>query len=159
MQQGICVDPSSATVQVKGATYFLFSAGDNYYASRFPKEGANTGCFPSKLFRLVDRKSWSPEPPEKEIHLEQNKVYVATLVWQREGYKSTQLKPYTIKPKGRTHCFFYDNGELLGCFPLHWFEGFQEIKAASPVINLEKSVTETLKNVFEPESFEQLKLF
>lgn len=111
--------------------YYLFPNGpDYYYVSRFPNERAHTGCYERHLFKtFIETEGVEKEPEQKAIKLDKEKMYSARLIWRREGYSSTELKTYYIKPLN-THCYFYEDAKLtkfIGCFPMHWFDEFSEV--------------------------------
>jgi hypothetical protein len=163
--QGTCIDAESTDVLINGKQYFLFPNGStHFYVSNFPREGAHKGCFKASLFLINSMDPWPPEPPVKHIELDKEKVYKAQLIWRREGYKSTELKEYYIRP-GKTHGYLYkdpDFQKLKGCFPLHWFDRFEVIS----VIETVESDIESVESVHENEisesiiqNYEQLSLF
>ncbi|MBO1515028.1 hypothetical protein [Metabacillus bambusae] len=123
MLQGICVDTENTVVLQKGESYYLFPNGpDHYYVSRFPNEGAHTGCFQVKHFELID------EEEKAMPGIDRDKVYFAQM-YCKVGYPSFELKEYYIKPR-KTHCNLYEDQALTrfkGCFPLEWFTDFEEI--------------------------------
>jgi hypothetical protein len=165
MIRGTCIETEGTDVLVKARQYFLFPNGPTYfYVSNFPREGAHKGCFKSSLFLINSKEQWPPEPPVKHIELDKEKVYKALLVWRKEGYKGTELREYYVKP-GETHGYLYKDSDfqkLKGCFPLHWFDRFEEVS----VIETVEGDTESTKSVPEIEisepniqSYEQLQLF
>lgn len=129
MLQGICLEPEQAAVLEKGKSYYLFPNGANhYYVSKFPNSGAHMGCFQNSYFQIIEKELWPEEPEIRSVRLDPEKVYRAKLIWREPGYKSIELKDYYIKPKA-THGYFYCDSalkECRGCFPLHWFTGFEE---------------------------------
>jgi hypothetical protein len=127
--QGVCVDPNSINVE-EGRQYFLFPNGeDHVYASRFQDEKAHFGCFSRKVFRIVQEEEWPPEPTIDHVReIDRERIYRARLIWRRPGYKYKELTEYYLQPK-QTHAYFFFDSELKdcgGCFPLHWFDDFQE---------------------------------
>jgi hypothetical protein len=131
MLQGICIDPGQTVVLEKGKSYFLFPNGTkHYYVSKFPNQNAHKGCFQAIYFQIIEKEEWLQEPVRLSIILDQEKVYMASLIWRKPGYKSTELKEHYVKPKA-THGHFYHDSSLKeygGCFPLHWFTDFVEVK-------------------------------
>jgi hypothetical protein len=164
--QGICVDTGITTILKKGETYFLFSNGpDHYYVSKLPKASAHRGCFHKSLFQIVQEDEWPPEPVADSIPvLDSSKVYKAKLVWRRPGYKHVALGTYYLKPSV-THAYFYKDQQLekfVGCFPLHWFEGFKEITTDESETNEVVLETETPERETKEEKhgiFEQMSIF
>jgi len=140
MLQGICIDSGQTAVLAKGATYYLFPNGSkHYYVSKFPNQGAHRGCYSKEYFKLIEQELWPEEPQQREIQLDPDKVYRALLIWRRPGYKGTELKEYYLKSK-KTHAYFYHDEGLTrcaGCFPLHWFAGFEEIvESAEEILDI-----------------------
>lgn len=160
MLQGICTDNTNSLVLSIGKRYFLFPNGPNhYYVSRFPNEGSHTGSFQSKHFQI------------KELQLDQDKVYKARLIWTQPGYRrSTEFKDYYISPR-KTHGYFYHDSKLTkcgGCFPLTWFDEFEEvaIEEEESAIEAKETATEAVESVpflevsvQEPLNYEQLTFF
>ncbi|XQY90666.1 hypothetical protein ACNRWW_14160 [Metabacillus sp. HB246100] len=120
MLQGICINTENTVVLTEGESYYLFPNGtDHYYVSKFPNDGAHTGCFQTKHFHLVEK-----EKP----NLDREKVYLAHM-YRKEGYPSLELKEYFINPS-KTHCYIYHDSamtQFVGCFPLDWFKDFEEV--------------------------------
>ncbi|QCJ45585.1 sugar ABC transporter (plasmid) [Bacillus sp. S3] len=82
------------------------------------------------------------EPAVRKITLRRDKTYRARLIWRKPGYSEVALKGYYIFPL-KTHCYFYDDvalTKLKGCFPLHWFNDFQEISNIIEETSLEDSL-------------------
>lgn len=152
-----------------GRTYYLFPVGENhYYASKFPNVRAHRGCFHKDSFQLVATEEWPAEPQVVEHTLDPEKIYQATLIWRREGYKQVELKEYYIKPR-EVHGYFYHDQELTifgGCYPLHWFTGFKELEkdeVESIFEDFDIDFTDSdhifVENAHETNNFEQLSLF
>ena len=166
MLQGICVDASLTMVLEKGRKYFLFPGGPNhYYVSKFPRETAHCGCFHKSLFQIVQEDEWPPEPPMHNVPvLDSSKIYEAKLIWRKRGYQQVELETYYLQPT-ETHAYVYRDKQLkkcVGCFPLHWFEGFREVDAEENETNEAVFETETLESETKeemPENFEQMSIF
>jgi hypothetical protein len=171
--QGVCVDTGETTVLEKGKKYFLFPGGsNNYYVSKFPNANAHTGCFCKSLFQIVQEDEWPPEPPVGNVpELDSSKIYVAKLIWRKRGYEQVKLGTYYLQP-ARTHAYVYCDKQLnkcVGCFPLHWFEGFKEITADENETNevvfetneaiVETEVPEHETKEEKHETFEQMNIF
>jgi len=166
MLQGICVDPGQTAVLTKGTSYYLFPNGSNhYYVSNFPNQGAHKGCYSKEYFQLDEQEIWPEEPELRDIQLDPNKIYRASLIWRRSGYRGTALKEYFLKTK-KTHAYFYhdeDLQKLCGCFPFHWFAGVEEVEPDKVDGDINLDFTEA--NLFLEESvhkekvFEQMSLF
>jgi hypothetical protein len=147
--QGVCIDAGATTILEKGKKYFLFSNGhDHYYVSKFPKASSHQGCFHKSLFQVVQEDEWPPEPSADTVPvLNSSKVYKARPIWRKRGYQQIKLGTYYLQPLG-THAYVYRDKQLkkcVGCFPLHWFEGFREVDADE---------SETNEVVFETEALE-----
>ena len=150
-----CIDVGSTLTLQLNQEYYCFPNGPNhFYVSRFPKQGAQFGCFTREHFRETQKVE---EPPL--IDLEQfnrDAIYEAELIYNKR-YTSVRLQTYYIRPR-QTHCNFYMDLELTrlqGCFPLHWFTNFKEIKTyEAPVI-----VEEVVKEEEPVHVEEQLSLF
>ncbi|UYG93208.1 sugar ABC transporter [Cytobacillus firmus] len=119
------------------------------------------------MFAIYEEELWPEEPSAREIMLDTEKVYRASLIWRRKGYESTELKEYYIEPKS-THAYFFHDRELKrcgGCYPLHWFTGFvevtEEIDQISEEIVLEFEDNDHFytEDVQEFNGYEQLSLF
>lgn len=131
--RGVCIKADNSQVLEAGRVYYLFPVGpSHFYVSKFNKKEAHCGAFHAERFQILEdekkAQDWPPEPPEREINLDNNKIYVAELIWRRPGYKDKELGTYYIKP-GKTHGKFYKNPDLSGfggSFPLHWFDNFRE---------------------------------
>ncbi|MGM0903086.1 MAG: hypothetical protein ACQEXB_18555 [Bacillota bacterium] len=166
MLQGICVDPGQTAVLTKGTSYYLFPNGANhYYVSKYPNPEAHKGCYSKEYFQLIEKEIWPDEPEKRDIQLEPDKVYKARLIWRKPGYKGTVLKEYFLKPK-KTHAYFYldeDLQKLCGCFPFHWFVGFEEVEPDKVVGDINLDFTEAdlflEETVHKEVVFEQLSLF
>jgi hypothetical protein len=164
--QGICVDASLTMVLEEGRKYFLFPGGsDHYYVSRFPNANAHTGCFHKSLFQIVQEDEWPPEPsPDNVPALDSSKIYTAKLIWRKRGYQQIKLGMYYLQPS-RTHSYVFRDRQLekcIGCFPLHWFEGFREVNADESETNevvFETEVPEQETKEEMPENFEQMCIF
>jgi hypothetical protein len=164
--QGICVDTGASTVLEKGKKYFLFSNGpDHYYVSKLPKANSHQGCFHKSLFELVQEDEWPPEPAVDNVPvLDSSKIYVAKLIWRKRGYKHIALGTYYLQPL-RTHAYVYRDKQLekcVGCFPLHWFEGFREVDADENETNeviVETEAPERETKEEKHEIFEQMSIF
>lgn len=67
MLKGVSLDASILPLDVE---FYLFPNGKNqYYASRFPKQSAHTGCFSKKRFRIIESDEapkWSAEKERQE---------------------------------------------------------------------------------------------
>lgn len=108
------------------------------------------------------------EPVVKKVTLMRDKLYRAILIWRMPAYSQVALMEYYISPQ-QTHCYFYEDAaltKLRGCFPLHWFEDFQEVTNIIEETRSEKSVLQPATNLksqtLEEESvgdFQQLSLF
>jgi hypothetical protein len=174
MLQGVCVDPGQTEVLEKGKTYFLFPNDDvHYYVSNFPNINAHKGCFHKKYFQVIERESYPPEPTVRPIHLDQQKIYRADLIWVRPGYKPFTSKEYYIKPRTTHGDCYHDKNltKLGGCFPLHWFDNFIEIgvQVSVPVPLMDETIikndeiepisNETVHVISKSEQYEQLSLF
>ncbi|PAD67311.1 hypothetical protein CHH83_19690 [Bacillus sp. 7586-K] len=124
MLQGICIDTENTVVLTEGEQYYLFPNGtEHYYVSKFPNEGAHTGCFQAKYFKVIEKEDVAMSELDRE------KVYFAHM-YRKEGYPGLELIEYYIKPK-KTHCNIYCDKALTqfkGCFPLDWFTDFEEIE-------------------------------
>jgi hypothetical protein len=65
----------------------------------------------------------------------------------------------------RTHAYVFRDRQLekcIGCFPLHWFEGFREVNADESETNevvFETEVPEQETKEEMPENFEQMCIF
>lgn len=170
MLQGVCVDRGQTEVLEKGKTYYLFPNGDNhYYVSNFPNEHAHKGCFHSKYFQILEQELYPPESENRVIHLDQEKIYKANLIWVSPGYKLFTSKEYYIKPR-KTHGDCYHDKHLTklgGCLPLHWFDNFIEIDINVPTMDetvietkeIKPILTKTVHVVITSELSEQLSLF
>lgn len=130
--EGVCIDQGASTNLKEGERYFLFEHGSNhFYASRFNHKGSHFGAFERKLFDVLIEQAasdWPSEPPVIKVSLDNSKVYKANMRWRKEAYKEKPLGTYYIRPKNE-HCWFYMDSQMKrpgGCFPLHWFDGFQE---------------------------------
>jgi hypothetical protein len=171
--QGICVDTGETTVLEKGKKYFLFPRGlDHYYVSKFPRETAHCGCFHKSLFQIIQEDEWPPEPAADNVPvLDSSKIYAAKLIWRKRGYQQVKLGTYFIQP-ARTHAYLFRDRQLekcIGCFPLHWFEGFKEIAADEDETNevvfeknemiVETKVLESETKEEKHEIFEQMCIF
>ena len=145
MLTGICIDPGQSAVLEKGTRYYLFANGPkHFYVSKFPNQGAHNGCFQAKYFQVSEKEDWPMEPDSVEVALDPEKIYKANLTWRKPGYQFVELKEYYIRPNG-THGFFYHDRDLKkcgGCFPLHWFENFEEVKPEIDLQGAEDSDTE-----------------
>ncbi|WP_240377208.1 hypothetical protein [Bacillus piscicola] len=126
--KAVCMDENAGAMLVKGQTYFVFWNGpDHLYVSHFNRKSAHCGCYKKELFQLVEKEEHTTIRNYPELDSE--KVYKAKLVYRDDGYKSRQLKEYFLCPI-KTHAYFYQDESLkqfCGCFPLHWFEEFEEI--------------------------------
>jgi hypothetical protein len=169
MLQGVCVDPGPSAVLEKGTSYYLFPNGSmHYYVSKFPNRNAHKGCFQAQYFQIIEKELWPEEPLQKMSNLDPEKLYKATLIWRKQGYQSTKLTDYYIKPK-KTHGYFYHDSNLNnfgGCFPLHWFSDFQEydldiIDQKVPDFDIDFEETVPILAESEPNlsNYEQLSLF
>jgi hypothetical protein len=167
------MDTGASTVLEKGKKYFLFPNGpEHYYVSKLPKESSNHGCFHKSLFKLVREDEWPPEPAADSIpELDSSKVYKARLIWRKRGYEQIQLGTYYLHPAG-THAYVYRDKQLkkcVGCFPVHWFEGFKEIvtdesETNEPIFETNGMIDETEVPERETkeetyETFEQMSIF
>ncbi|MFG3612403.1 hypothetical protein [Rummeliibacillus stabekisii] len=153
--KGICIKQGASTNLKEGEQYFLFEHGpDHYYASRFNHKGAHFGAFERKLFDVFIERAvskWPPEPPCIKVSLDNSKVYKAEMIWRDEAYKNKPLGIYYIRPV-KTHCWFYFDSQMKkpgGCYPLHWFDGFQEHDP-----EMQQEIVELPKN-----EWEQMRLF
>jgi hypothetical protein len=130
MLQGVCIDQGQSAVLLKGTSYYLFPNGSShFYVSKFPNRNTHKGCFQAKYFQIIEKELWPEEPEVRSVSLDPEKVYKAKLIWRKPGYETTLLKQYNLKPL-KTHAFFFRDSEcneLAGCFPLHWFTGFEEL--------------------------------
>jgi hypothetical protein len=164
--QGICVDTGETTVLEKGKKYFLFPSSPNYYyVSKFSNVNAHTGCFHKSLFQIVQGDEWPPEPVANNVPaLDSSKIYAAKLIWRKRGYQQVELGTYYLQPK-QTHAYVYRDKQLkkcVGCFPLHWFDGFREINADETETNAAIFETEALECETKeemPKNFEQMSIF
>jgi hypothetical protein len=177
MIQGKYIGPDNLLSLKREETYYLFPHGhSHFYVSRFPNQGAHTGCFERTLFSInTETTSYLTGEPERiPFSLDCTKIYKAKLVWRPVGYKSTALKTYYVSPK-KTHGYFFEDAALTKCrgsFPLHWFEDFKEVtniieetEKKEEKFSLKKDI-ETVNELqeYETESenvlaFEQLSLF
>ncbi|WP_144319586.1 hypothetical protein [Parageobacillus genomosp. 1] len=117
------------------------------------------------MFKLVQEDEWPPEPDAHSIPaLDSSKIYAAKLVWRKRGYKHIALGTYYLQPVG-THAYVYRDKQLkkcVGCFPLHWFEGFREVNAEENETNevvFETEVLECETKEKKHEIFEQMSIF
>jgi hypothetical protein len=169
MLQGTCINND---ILPAGETFYLFPANAGYvYASRFPRKGAHTGCFSIDRFRVIqedEASEWPPEPPKRAVDIERETVYKAKLIWCWKAVQDRCMKEYyVIARRSETFVYYYNDHELtglLGCLPVHWFENFQHIEAAS-IIECEETMMEQESELekFEEEPktrfIEQLSLF
>jgi hypothetical protein len=94
--------------------------------------------------------------------LDSSKIYVAKLIWRKRGYEQVKLGTYYLQLAG-THAYLFRDRQLekcIGCFPLHWFEGFREVDADETnevVLETEALECETKEEM--PENFEQMCIF
>ncbi|EOO05014.1 hypothetical protein IAW_05833 [Bacillus cereus str. Schrouff] len=131
--KGICINADSSTELKLDQECYLFPAKPNhFYVSRFDNKGANFGCYQAERFRVIEEEEWPREPSKDVPLLNPDVFYNAELIWRQKGYKNKPLKRYVVQQKG-THCMFWHDEELKspgGCFPLHWFAGFEELSEA-----------------------------
>jgi len=133
--RGICIDKGDAAGLVEETKYYLFPNGEShFYVSKFPNSEAHQGCFRADLFKIINDNEDPEEPEEKQITLDPTKIYRAKLIWRSPGYRSNnELKEYFIRPL-KKHGYYYKDPNLKqfkGCFPLHWFEKFEEVDIQS----------------------------
>lgn len=108
------------------------------------------------------------EPDLKNITLNKDKTYRATLFWRKPGYSQVSLKHYYISPQ-KKHCYFFDDQsktKLRGCFPLHWFKDFQEVSNIIEETDSQETVNTPIEDLNSPSlekeldtDFQQLTLF
>lgn len=111
---------------------------------------------------------WPPEPPKKKKPIEQNVLFSAKLIWCWKCIGKQVGKTYFVIARGQgLHVDVYSNAELtnmLGCYPVHWFENFEHV-GDPPVIEILEVASDQVveENIFdqpeEPQFFEQMKLF
>lgn len=168
MIRGVYKGSANSIVLQPGQKYYLFPHGNtHYYVSRFPNEGAHTGCFSKELFDVIE----DEEEKEEEALLDEEKCYTADLVRKRSGsYPTVVFKTYYIKPH-KTHAYFWHDPEMKkfgGCFPLEWYDNFAEfepIVTEETIEEVEESeviIEEPKESPKEPEPIEdsvQLSLF
>jgi hypothetical protein len=155
--QGVCVDPQLFPEEV----FYLFPNGsEHFYASRFPNKNAHIGCFQVNKFQVIQEEQWPPEPTETTVQLEIGRVYKAELIWRNKYYQTQKLQSYYLKrmSRGNNITFFKDKElkDLCGCFPVHWFEGFQLIEESRQEESVEFNCDSDIEVATQ---FEQLQLF
>lgn len=136
--RAVCIDAGDSAVLQVGETYHVFFNGSSHlYVSKFDNEKAHFGCFQVTQFGILadsDKpdvsQDWPEEPLGKVLDIEPDTVYKAQLIYRSEGYIHKELGTYYLKPK-KTHAFFYKDKELqnlMGMFPLHWFDQFEKVE-------------------------------
>jgi hypothetical protein len=159
MLQGIYKGEGNSEILVEGQKYYLFPNGEkNCYVSRFPNQHAHTGSYQLSYFDIVEEQHY----PD----LDREKHYTAELTYVTPGkYPGIVFKQYYIRPR-KTHALFWEDPQLnqfRGCFPLNWFEEFEEFEpvAVEEVVIAEELVEE--KPIIEEppvaKESEQLSLF
>lgn len=151
-----CDTQTLAPALVKGAQYYAFKNGDNYfYVSSFDRQSAHTGCFQAKHFTEV-------APPNEETQLQAGETYTADLITTEGQYPGTEYKSYYVIV-GETHGRFYEynqheRGRFCGQFPLAWFTGFEKVAEKEQAPELQPN--DKIDPVFATEPiFEQMSLF
>lgn len=158
MFQGIYKGAGNSEVLQEGKKYYLFPNGErHYYVSPFPNQGAHTGCYQASYFELVEEEAFYPE-------LDREKHYSAELIYRKPGYSGAPLKRYYLQPR-KTHAYFWEDPhltQLRGCFPLEWFDRFEEFEVVPVKEEIVEEIIEPEIIIEEPkviQESEQLSLF
>ena len=169
MLQGKCLDPDILPTY---ETFYLFPVGNNhFYASKFPRKSAHTGCFQKKHFHIKEvneEAEWPPEPTKRAVEVELNVIYTAKLIWCWKSSKKMLGKIYFVIARGSgSHVDVYVTEDLKGMlasYPVHWFENFDLVDRGPEIEKTETASDQAMEEEkFDdpqaPQVFEQLSLF